>query len=225
MSAFYSAGERLLNEHVLFDVLPDDIAPPEKLSRYKRVFTISSLAEMEGDSYRGLSRFDAPPEVRVSASNPAAGSTWDIHFVNYRRKDGDRRTTGLIADENPASVAGVRADLAPPSGMSITKIEWMTPEAPDPRSLEIERAGDRTRFTAPEFLVYGVARVHLARGGVTSGAKTGSAAPVERRFPIVRARSPVAALAMPDGAACDRAACDHTQAETYHDHAAAASGR
>ena len=35
MSAFYNVGERLLNDHVLFDVLPDDIATPDKLARYK----------------------------------------------------------------------------------------------------------------------------------------------------------------------------------------------
>jgi hypothetical protein len=51
MTAFHAVGERLLNDHVLFDVLPDDIATPDKLARYRRVFTISSMPEMGAETY------------------------------------------------------------------------------------------------------------------------------------------------------------------------------
>jgi hypothetical protein len=104
MSAFHSVGERLLTDHILFDVLPDDMATPDKLARYRRIFTTSSIPELDRESYAGLSRFEAPPSVRVSASNPEKGGVWDIHFVN-----------------------------------------------------------------APEFLVYGVARVYLGSGTSTAG--------------------------------------------------------
>ena len=162
MSAFNAVGFKLLDDHVLFDVLPDDMATPENLARYRRVFTISSLGEMRPEYYDGLSRFEAPSTVRVSASRPEKGNTWDIHFVNYNRKEPpENERTGRPADENPIPVSGVTADLVRPAGLSVGKIEWMTPESPESRELSIEHAGNRVHFTAPEFLVYAVARVHL----------------------------------------------------------------
>jgi hypothetical protein len=161
MSAFNAVGFKLLDDHVLFDVLPDDIATPDNLARYRRVFTISSLGEMRPEYYDSLSRFEAPSTVRVSASRPEKGNIWDIHFVNYNRKEPpENERTGLAADENPIPVSGVKADLVSPAGLSVRKIEWMTPESPESRELRIENAGNRVHFTAPGFLVYAVARVH-----------------------------------------------------------------
>ena len=161
MSAFNAVGFKLLDDHILFDVLPDDMATPDHLAPYRRVFTISSLGEMRPDDYDGFSRFEAPAAVRVSASRPEKGNIWDIHFVNYNRKeppDGDR--TGRPVDENPIPVSGVQADLVSPAGLAVRKIEWMTPESPESQELRIENAGNHVHFTAPEFLVYAVARVH-----------------------------------------------------------------
>ena len=161
MSAFNAVGFKLLDDHVLFDVLPDDMARPDNLARYRRVFTISSLGEMRPEYYDSLSRFEAPSTVRVSASRPEKGNIWDIHFVNYNRKEPpENERTGLPADENPIPVSGVKADLVSPAGLSVRKIEWMTPESPESRELRIENAGNRVYFTAPGFLVYAVARVH-----------------------------------------------------------------
>ena len=159
-----------MTDHILFDVLPDDMATPEKLGRYRRIFTTSSIPELEGESYAGLSRFEAPQSVRVSASNPEKGATWDIHFVNYGRKEPSaKEAKGLIGDENPTPVTGIKADILYPSGSSIRKIQWMTPESPDLKDIAFEQAGNRVRFSAPEFLVYGVARVHLGSGTSTAG--------------------------------------------------------
>jgi hypothetical protein len=161
MSAFNTVGFKLLNDHILFDVLPDDLATPDNLARYRRVFTISSLREMRPEYYDSFSRFEAPSTVRVSASRPEKGNIWDIHFVNYNRKEPpENERTGLAADENPIPVSGVKANLVSPAGLSVRKIEWMTPEFPESRELRIENVGNRVRFTAPEFLVYAVARVH-----------------------------------------------------------------
>jgi hypothetical protein len=161
MSAFNAVGFKLLDDHVLFDVLPDDIARPDNLAKYRRVFTISSLGEMRPEYYDSLSRLEAPSTVRVSASRPEKGNIWDIHFVNYNRKEPpENERTGLAADENPIPVSGVKADLVSPAGLSVRKIEWMTPESPESRELRIENAGNRVHFTAPGFLVYAVARVH-----------------------------------------------------------------
>jgi hypothetical protein len=211
MSAFYNLGERLLNDHILFDVLPDDIATPAKLARYKRIFTISSAPEPGAASYEGLSRFQAPAGVRVSASNPQKGSIWDIHFVNYSRKEaGAKQTTGFIADENPTPVAGIKTDLAAPRGQSVRQIQWMTPEAPDLKEVSFEQAGNRVRFSTPELLVYGVARVHLGPGASTRGTSTAQTsillpAQEAKRLTATRERHPVA----PADDNCDRTACEH----------------
>jgi hypothetical protein len=126
---------------------------------------------LEGESYAGLSRFEAPQNVRVSASNPEKGATWDIHFVNYGRKEPSAKDAkGFIGDENPTPVGGIKADLVCPLGSSIRKIQWMTPESPDLKDIAFEQAGNRVRFSAPEFLVYGVARVHLGSGTSRAGA-------------------------------------------------------
>ena len=128
MSAFNAVGFKLLDDHVLFDVLPDDMATPDNLARYRRVFTVSSLGEMRPEYYDGLSRFEAPSAVRVSASRPEKGNIWDIHFVNYNRQEPpENERTGLAADENPIPVSGVTADLVSPAGLAVRKIEWMTP--------------------------------------------------------------------------------------------------
>jgi hypothetical protein len=166
---------------VLFDVIPDDIATPEMLGRYRRVFTISSLLELGREPYSELSRFEAPGAVRVSSSRPQAGGVWDIHFVNYGRKEPAGIGNGLIGDENPIPVAGVRADLVSPQGFSIRRIEWASPESPDLRVLDFERDADRARFTMPEFLVYALARVHLTEGASGGERSAGSARPAPRR--------------------------------------------
>jgi len=209
ITAFQTVGNRLLDDHVLFDVLPDDMATPERLARYSRVFTVSSLPEMGSENYSNLSRFEAPPTVRVSASNPPNGGVWDIHFVNYSRQEpgAKAKKTGFIADENPIAVSGVKADLAVPPGFSVTKVEWITPESPDPSSPAIEKVSNRVRFSAPEFLVYAVARIHLAPGGPqrsatvpASALRTASARPMPA-LPVAEQSD--------SEAACDRTACGH----------------
>ncbi|MBL8292884.1 MAG: hypothetical protein JNN08_13655, partial [Bryobacterales bacterium] len=209
ITAFHAVGNRLLDDHVLFDVLPDDMATPQRLARYRRVFTISSLTEMGSENYSNLSRFEAPPTVRVSASNPPNGGVWDIHFVNYNRQEPapTAKKTGLIADENPIAISGVKADLAVPPGFSVTKVDWITPESPDPSSPAIDKVSNRVRFSAPEFLVYAVARIHLAPGGPQPSAtlpasplRTASARPIPARPVAVQSDSE---------AACDRTACGH----------------
>ena len=159
-SAFHAVGNRLLDDHVLFDVIPDDLAAPDVLARYRRVFTISS--ELDQETYEGLSRFEAPATVRVSANRPAKGDEIDIHFVNYARSEPEeKRRTGFVADENPVSVSGVQVDLVLPEGLRAAKVEFMTPESPDPLALPVDQPSGHARFTVPQFLVYAVARIYL----------------------------------------------------------------
>ena len=53
------------------------------------------------------------------------------------------------------------ADLRLPAGTRATSIVVLSPEYPGPRDVRFEPAQGRVRFTVPEFLVYGVARVRL----------------------------------------------------------------
>lgn len=160
MSAFQRVGQVLLDRHVLFDVVPDELATAARLARYRRVFTISSRDHLALEKFDGFSRFDAPPAVRVSASRPAAGQEITLHFVNYARETSETRASG-VAGERPIAVRGVGADIAVPPGLAARAVEAMTPEKPDPVALSTRLEGGRLRFEVPEFLVYAVVRVRL----------------------------------------------------------------
>jgi len=112
----------------------------------------------------GLSHFEAPPTVRVSASRPADGNEITLHFVNYNRQepaDKKNRSSGA-QDEKPIAAPACQTDLKLASRQRATRVEFLTPEAEPARALEFEQAGGRLRFRVPEFLVYGVVRVHLS---------------------------------------------------------------
>jgi hypothetical protein len=65
-------------------------------------------------------------------------------------------------DEKPLPVSGIKADIVLPTGLQVTGLEAMIPEAPDPVSLPIDLQGGRVRFAIPEFLVYCIVRVRPA---------------------------------------------------------------
>ena len=81
-----------------------------------------------------------------------------------------------MQDERPIAVPSTECDVVIPDGYRAARVEFITPEKPEPVELALEVAGNRARFTAPEFLVYGVARIHLEGGGSAR-----AAAPVLRR--------------------------------------------
>src|SRR2546427_12591925 len=78
VSRFKELGKRLLDQHVLFDVVPDDIVP----RRGDATVVSNVIDRLPSD----LSHFDAPATVRVSASRPANGNELTLHFVNYNRQ-------------------------------------------------------------------------------------------------------------------------------------------
>jgi hypothetical protein len=162
MGSFQETGRFLLDRHVLFDVIPDELATKERLAPYRRVFTVSSRDHLKLESFEGFSRIEAPPTVRVSASRPAGGGEIDLHFVNYRRDDSSvsTRPSG-IAGERPVPVSDVRGEVVIPPGMRVVRVEAMSPEEPDPVELASQFAGGRLRFTVPRFLVYSVVRIRL----------------------------------------------------------------
>jgi hypothetical protein len=165
VTRFKELGKRLLDAHVLFDVLPDDSAPQAR-ARYETIIdpsdaqlTANNVLEKLSSS---LSHFDAPATVRVSASRPANGNEKTLHFVNYNREEpADKKNRGSgIKDEKPITAPPFQADLKLDEKLHATGVEFLTPESEQPRALEFEQAGNRLRFRVPEFLVYGVVRVH-----------------------------------------------------------------
>ncbi|MBK9167966.1 MAG: hypothetical protein IPM24_10930 [Bryobacterales bacterium] len=196
LTAFHAIGDRLLAEHVLFDVLPDDLATPERLAGYRRVFTPSSAYD-PGDLHSGLSRFEAPPSVRVSANRPAQGEEIDIHFVNYARRESD-------AAEHPMPVSGMSADIVLPPGFRASRVEFITPEVDgEPVALPMQQAAGTVRFAVPEVQVYGVARVYLERGTVAGAlpSRLASFWPQSLAMPAAAASHPQREC---DGAGCLR---------------------
>src|SRR5207248_3274351 len=81
VEVFRQLGKKLLDQHVLFDVLPDDQLTAPRRAAYRTVLEVNGPTELPA----GLSRFQAPPTVRVSASRPKQGQEIDLHFVNYNR--------------------------------------------------------------------------------------------------------------------------------------------
>ncbi|HAA60525.1 MAG TPA: hypothetical protein DCE39_06305 [Planctomycetaceae bacterium] len=164
VEAFKRLGRKLLDDHVLFDVLPDDLAAstPERLTPYGRVLRVGGELSMPDTK---PSRFEAPYTVRVSASRPAGGNELDLHLVNYNRiepprgGDGKPSAGGGLKDEKPIAVAGVKADVLLPVGLQVGRVEILVPERKEPVAVKFQRTGNRVQFEVPEFLVYCVIRL------------------------------------------------------------------
>ncbi len=153
---FKITGREWLNRHLLFSVEPDDI------TRDKRGGLYSGLPVL---GFEAASRFEAPSEVRISANRPATGTEIDLHFVNYNRTESPagtsvKNTAGqTTADERPIANTGIGVDFALPPNFKLGRVEFITPEAPEPELLRFEASQGRARFKTPEFLVYGIARL------------------------------------------------------------------
>ena len=162
MTAFQKIGHRLMDEHVLFDVIPDEVITPEQTAAYTRAYDISSQDGIDAQTFAEFSRFDAPATVRVSASRPVKSNEVTLHFVNYNREEGPEGYRGNgIADEKPIPAPSVGVDFIVPKGHRAVKVEALSPEKPEPQALAIKVTDGRIQFTVPEFLVYGIARIHL----------------------------------------------------------------
>ena len=166
---FKDLGKRLLDAHVLFDVLPDDRATASERKRYAAVLDASDQ-RMIADKLTerlpsDLTRVAAPATVRVSASHPASGDDLVLHLVNYNREEpADKKDRGSgIKDEKPISAPPCQADLKLGRGPRVTRVEFLTPEQEQALHVDFEQNSGRLRFRTPEFLVYGIVRIQLAK--------------------------------------------------------------
>lgn len=162
---FRQAGKKLLGEHSLFDVLSDEPAHQPRRERYQQVVSGPEVPTAGPSS----SRFAAPTTVRISASRPAADDELDIHFVNYSRteppkgRDGQPSPGGGIKDEKPIEAPAIECDVVVPAGFTVTSVAAISPEQPEPETLKFTAEKGRVKFTMPKLLVYGVARIALAK--------------------------------------------------------------
>lgn len=165
LEQFKKSGKALLDAHLLFDVLPDDLAGPTERARYSAsvdpaTVTASVLDLMPANR----SRFEMPATVRVSASRPSAGNELTLHFVNYNREepqDKQNRGSGL-KDEKPIAVPGTKADLRVAEAERVLRVEFLAPEKDGATRLEFKQQAGRLTFEVPPFLVYGIARISFA---------------------------------------------------------------
>ncbi len=160
LAAFKQRGLSLLDAHVLFDIVPDDLLTPAKRRDYRTVVDPVQDAAIPA----GLSTFTAPRTVRVSASRPAKGDEIALHFVNYNRDEpAMKRSPGAgIQDEKPIAADGVAVDFVVPKGVEVAGVRVVTPEAPDGVEVKFQVVAGRVRFDVPKFLVYAVARIRTA---------------------------------------------------------------
>ena len=164
VETFRQIGTRMLNQHLLFDVLPDDAVTPEIRNRYLAIIDPVKTGEIPEEWPRNRSLLTAPETVRVSASRPAGGDTeLTLHFVNYNRIEPEKpRSPGRgIQDEKPIPVTGIRVDLPIPSGQRVAAVRFLTPEQATSISVPFLTDAGRLTFTVPEFLVYSL--VHIER--------------------------------------------------------------
>jgi hypothetical protein len=171
VEAFKRVGKDLLDRHVLFDVLPDDLVEqPRKLGPpvSPRLLIQPTAKDPLAPLPEDVSTFTAPRTVRVSASRPAKNRFGEItlHFLNYNRQEpAERRSAGRgIVDEKPLAAKGVTANLRLPPGKRAVSVTAMTPESPEPITISHKSVNGRTSFAVPEFLVYSVVRVALGEG-------------------------------------------------------------
>jgi hypothetical protein len=157
VARFKEMGRELLDKHVLFDVLPDDLLTPERAKSYRQIVRVTDAAV---SLPQGLSTFKAPQTVRVSADFTEAKKIWSLHLVNYNReKDAPGKSRGP-ADERPEAVENVAVNLAVPSAWKVKRVTLLRPEE-DPVELKADTAPGRIAFTVPRFLAYAVVRMDV----------------------------------------------------------------
>lgn len=162
---FRELGTKLLDEHILFDVIPDDLKERIDYSQYRAGASVDGANMDQLLRGKGFSRFDLPWTVRVSGSRPASGNELTFHFVNYNREEPPKDRNGKpsagrgISDEKPIPCAGGGCSVWLPENLDPQEVLVVSPEQPEPKPVEFQRDGRTLTFMLPEFLVYTVIRI------------------------------------------------------------------
>ena len=163
VAKFKQLGEKLLDEHVLFDVRPDDLPPPAE-GAYSVVIDPTKVELEQLSSIIPAKRTvtTAPWTVRLSASRPAGDDKEiDLHLVNYNRAEpGGTKNAGKGAlDEKPIMAPQVPINFIAPPGMTFTEARIYSPEWKEPKVVAVRQQKDIVRVTVPPFWVYAVVRL------------------------------------------------------------------
>lgn len=166
VSMFKQIGERLLDEHVLFDVRPDDL-PPVAENAYAAVLDLrkTALEDLMSLLPKRRTRLDAPWTVRLSANRSAKVDELTLHLVNYNRiepADPKGRTGKGAMDEKPIAAPPSTLHFVIPTGMKPGKVTAHSPEWNEPRTLETTPTADGIDIRVPEYLVYCIVRIAAA---------------------------------------------------------------
>lgn len=161
VEAFKKVGNELLNQHVLFDVVPDDLLPAETKTSHEwqgRPVIDASAANSVRLIPNGRSRVELPKTVRVSMNRSADGNSQTLHLVNYNRIEPAQKRSagGGIKDEKPIAVPPSRADLKLTTSQAVKRVSFLTPESTAQQTLKFTVKKGRLLFEVPQFLVYAV---------------------------------------------------------------------
>lgn len=165
LDRFRKLGRQLLDDHILFDVVPDDLLQGEVRKRYPTILTVDDdLSKLP----KNLSQFKAPYTVRVTASRSTVfPRELDLHFVNYNRveppksKEGIPSPGGGIKDEKPIPAPAISVNFRLPVEGKVEKVIFNAPEDNLAIALKWKQAQGRIEFSTPPFKVYGLVRVIL----------------------------------------------------------------
>ena len=159
---FLKLGDSLLDRHILFDVIPDDLNTAEALANYKAVYRVDGIAPAASSRFK----INAPKTVRASLSRPAKGDKLHLHFVNYNRTEPAKPKSagGGIHDEKPIAAEKVQFVFTIPDGKSLKSVRFFTPERDKPIELiprTLDDNGQRVEISVHQFLVYAVVELEF----------------------------------------------------------------
>jgi len=160
LARFREIGGQMLDNHRLFDILPDDAVSPQLAHRYRQI--VSLEAETPLPPKLGSHEFtNIPKTVRVSLSKHPQRNEVALHLVNYNRiEPAEKHSAGRgIQDEKPLPVEGIHVSLQMPRNATVRSAEFLTPENSEPIPVEVQLTKENVLFVVPKFLVYGVVRL------------------------------------------------------------------
>ncbi|MCC6589805.1 MAG: hypothetical protein IT168_24135 [Bryobacterales bacterium] len=72
MAPFHKLALELMNQHILFDVKPDDIVDDKVRAAYTRVYTLADAERITNEQFTSFSYFDGRSQAREAQHGDAA---------------------------------------------------------------------------------------------------------------------------------------------------------
>jgi hypothetical protein len=107
---------------------------------------------------------EGPGWIALTCFSGRGGGRLIAHLVNYRRERDPVREAGKRPLQPPIPQENIPVVLRLPRGSRVASVRVMTPERPEPRTIEFVRDGRQVRFTVPRMDAYAVAVVEMEPG-------------------------------------------------------------